>query len=99
MNSQVTTTSQEVQSVGITELEILAQLQLTFNEELRCQAHHRETGTVCSVEVTHRAATCIDGHTWRFICQSAQDYVIRVFGNICGCCHLPIKDCWKIIPI
>ena len=88
------------QSVGPTELALLAQLELTFNEKLQCQAHHRETRTVCSIEVTHRVATCIDGHTWRFICQSAQDYAVQVFENHGYCtCGSPSNNCWKIIPM
>lgn len=89
-------TKQEVQSVGLTEVELL---EAAFNEELRCEAFHLNAETVCSVEVTHRLRIqCIES-SWRFVCFSAYRYVLESWEDGACECGEDCEDCWKIIPI
>lgn len=93
MNSQVTTTSQEVQSLGLTELELL---EATFNEELRCQSEHRGyLQGKCTLEVVAIRIDCKDK---RMVCSSVVDFYHEGFAG-CGICGDYVDNCWKIIPI
>lgn len=94
MNSQVTTTSQEVQSVGLTELELL---EAAFNEDLRCESDHQVEGNeTCSIEVTNIVKYC-EGEL--FACSNHAAWMLSTLGGICNRCNSSWGSCWKIIPI
>lgn len=96
MNSQVETTSQEVQSVGLTELELL---EAAFNHELRCEASHHDFNPVCSGDVVVLFKNCVHPSGIP-VCSNSHKFCVWFFENQGGCvCGSLAEDCWKIIPI
>lgn len=92
-------TKQETESAGLTEIELLAQLELIFEGELRCEAIHHEMNPVCSDDVTILFKGCAYPNGL-FGCSNSQKFCVWFFeiGGFCGCGRLAV-DCWKVIPI
>lgn len=83
---------------GVAEMYDLVQM-----DELRCESPHSRSSRGlndegCSVEVTHRIASCCDG---LLICRSRADFLVRMMGRsvTCGGCGCPASECWKIVPV
>lgn len=73
-----------------------------FDDEVKCQAEHEYTNTVCSGDVVAFHVQRVCGMGGIVMCAAGVRYVAEC-GNIplalCAGCNHPVRDCWTVTPI
>lgn len=70
-----------------------------WDEELRCESSH-DTGSDCSVEVTHLILTACQPVSTRICQKRFKEFIETGDRMICGLCMAKLSsDCWTVRPI